>query len=226
VAPHPDDDVIACGGTIAQKAQAGDRVELLVVTDGSMSHQAVLGLDEPTPAELTTIRQGEAVAAAARLGVPADNVTFLGFPDTAVRDVVPDLRMALLAYLSARPDLAEIYVPHDVRELNADHRLTGETVLSALSQLELTPRVRKYVVWDEQTEEEFVFVNREPAESDAAAGESLVSVDIMAERETKLAALREHHTQVDLYSPAQTRPVVPAAFVKRVCDKPTEDFWE
>src|SRR5687767_6864064 len=37
VAPHPDDETLGCGGTIAKHAAAGDQVEVLIITDGGAS---------------------------------------------------------------------------------------------------------------------------------------------------------------------------------------------
>ena len=34
VAPHPDDEVLGCGGTIARHADAGDQVHVLIMTKG------------------------------------------------------------------------------------------------------------------------------------------------------------------------------------------------
>ena len=34
IAPHPDDEVLGCGGTIARSALAGDRVQVVVATRG------------------------------------------------------------------------------------------------------------------------------------------------------------------------------------------------
>jgi LmbE family N-acetylglucosaminyl deacetylase len=224
--PHPDDEVIACGGTIIRHVAAGRRVTVVFSTDGSMSHSAVLGIhDNPTPAELTAVRQKEAEAASRVMGLGPDDVHFLGFRDTRLADSVPEFRAAVTALLSRYRDVADVYLPHEVRELNADHRLTGEGVLDCLRDLGLSPRLHKFVVWDERTEQEFAFVNRRPADHGVDAGERLESVDISAQVPGKLAALREHHTQVDLYTPAQTRPVVPEAFVERVCTRPVEEFW-
>jgi beta-glucosidase len=224
--PHPDDDVIACGGTIVKKIAQGDRVKIVISTDGSMSHSAVLGIHEdPTPAELTAIRQKEAENAAKAMGLDAEDVHFLGFRDTDLAGSFDEFRTAVTAFLSAYPDVAEIYVPHDVREMNADHRLTGVGVLEAVAALGLTPRVRKFVVWDEQTEAEFAFVNRRPAAHAPADGERRISVDISGQLAVKLSALAEHRTQVSLFTPAQVRPVVPEAFVERVCGRTVEEFW-
>lgn len=224
--PHPDDDVIACGGTIVKRVAEGHRVKIVVSTDGAMSHAAVLGIHEdPTPQQLVEIRAKEAVAAAAAMGVRPEDVHLLGFPDTDLAGSMPAFREAVLAFLATVPEVAEVYVPHDVREMNADHRLTGEGVLACLEEAGLTPRIRKFVVWDTDTEQEFVFVNRRPAGYGTDPHERQVTEDISAQLPAKLTALREHRTQVELYCAAQTRPVVPEKFVARVCERPVETFW-
>ncbi|MEU6808271.1 glycosyltransferase [Streptomyces sp. NPDC046831] len=224
-APHPDDDVIACGGTIARRTAQGARVGIVFSTDGSRSHSAVLGMDTPTPEELTVIRKGEAEAAARRLGVDAAALRFLGFTDTALADALPDFRTGILKVLAENREVAEVYLPHDVKELNADHRLTGEVVLECLQTLGMTPKIHKYVVWDEQTEAEFVFVNRNEPDPERTAPERLLARDIAPQLPAKRAALREHRTQVTLYAPGQQRTVVPPAFVERVCEREVEEFW-
>ncbi|MFC5285741.1 PIG-L deacetylase family protein [Actinokineospora guangxiensis] len=223
LSPHPDDDVIACGGTIAARTAAGARVVVAVVTDGAASHTAVLGIHaDPSPAELAEVRRAEATAAAKVLGV--SDVRFLGHADTGLAATLPRLREQLLE-LFAELDPAEVFLPHDVRELHGDHRLTGEVAVACLAELGSAPALRKYVVWDERTEAEFAFTSREPTDAEPAAGERLVAFDITAHRDAKRAALAEHRTQVELYAPGQTRPVVPLAFQRRVLDRAAESFW-
>ena len=36
VTPHPDDEVLGCGGTIVRHARRGDQVHLVVVTRGML----------------------------------------------------------------------------------------------------------------------------------------------------------------------------------------------
>jgi LmbE family N-acetylglucosaminyl deacetylase len=233
LSPHPDDDVIACGGTIAARTAAGARVVVAVVTDGAASHTAVLGIHaDPSPAELAEVRRAEATAAAKVLGV--SDVRFLGHADTGLVRTLPRLREQLVE-LFTELDPDEVFLPHDVRELHGDHRLTGEVAVACLAELDISPALRKYVVWDERTEAEFAFTSREPAVSDPAVsdpavsepamGERLVAFDITAHRDAKRAALAEHRTQVELYAPGQTRPVVPLAFQRRVLDRAAESFW-
>lgn len=224
-APHPDDETIACGGVIAKRISEGARVVVMFTTDGSRSHSAVLGRDsDPTPDELATIRRGEALRATSVLGVAADDVYFAGAEDTHVADDIPLLRTAVQHLLRRHPDVAEVFMPDEVRELHADHRLTGLTVLDCVREARLTPRIYRYVVWDEETEASFGFTSRTQAAGEARA-ERLVVFDISAELDKKAAALAEHATQVTLYAPWQTRAVVPAEFRERVCTREIEEFW-
>lgn len=56
IAPHPDDESIGAGGTIARLAQAGAEVHVIVVTDG----EATIGSPH-RPAETARRRRAEVV---------------------------------------------------------------------------------------------------------------------------------------------------------------------
>ena len=75
-APHQDDEVLGCGGTILSKIAAGADVRCVFLTDGSASHRGLLARDE-----LVALRRREALAAGGILGLAADRITFLGLPD-------------------------------------------------------------------------------------------------------------------------------------------------
>lgn len=66
VAPHPDDEVLACGGLLQQLHAQGSRSVLLAVTDGAASHP---GSSHHTPAALARLRPRETEAALAALGL-------------------------------------------------------------------------------------------------------------------------------------------------------------
>ena len=84
VAPHPDDEILACGGLLAmQAAQGGQGAQVLIVglTDGEMSHAEVAGFDR---AVLAAQRSAERIEGAHRLGVRRDAVVPLRLPDAAL----------------------------------------------------------------------------------------------------------------------------------------------
>ncbi len=225
-APHPDDEVIACGGTILARRAAGWRVMIVFATDGAQSHQAVLGIsDDPSPAELVVLRRAEALAAAGLLGVDAHDVSFAGAPDTRLCDALDGFRSHVEAVLAACGRLDEVYIPHERRELNADHRLTGQVVLACLARTGARPRVAKYVVWDESTESQFGYRNRIGDAPAIAAGEAVWNEPIAPFIAAKRAALLAHRSQTSLIGHTQTRPVIPPAFLARVCAASSEQFW-
>ncbi len=79
LAPHPDDELLGCGGAIAEGCARRHAMHVAILTDGSMSHPN----SSTWPAErLRRTREGEARAATAILGVPPDNLLFLGQKDS------------------------------------------------------------------------------------------------------------------------------------------------
>ncbi|HEY0371163.1 MAG TPA: PIG-L family deacetylase [Thermoanaerobaculia bacterium] len=104
LAPHPDDEVIGCGGLVALHLREQRAVRVVVATDGAQAGDAGL-------------RQEESERALAVLGEwGIGKSSFLGFPDRGLDDsIAPKLREELLAF---RPDL--ILAPAPI-EIHPDH---------------------------------------------------------------------------------------------------------
>jgi LmbE family N-acetylglucosaminyl deacetylase/glycosyltransferase involved in cell wall biosynthesis len=87
IAPHPDDETLGAGGLIQAAEKQGLDVRVVVFTNGDGQILGPVALDHhlvPTAADYIAEgrqRQGESLAALARLGVPADHVDYLGYPD-------------------------------------------------------------------------------------------------------------------------------------------------
>lgn len=77
LAPHPDDETLACGGLLASLARAGVPATVVVVTDGCQSHPNSEAFPAPT---LRTVREIEAQRAVRLLG-HGSRIEFLRFPD-------------------------------------------------------------------------------------------------------------------------------------------------
>lgn len=77
IAPHPDDEVLACGGTLAQLSKMGSSARVVVISDGALGdpQRAFAG-------DLTEIRRSESRSALAILGIT--DVVFLNLPDGAI----------------------------------------------------------------------------------------------------------------------------------------------
>lgn len=124
VSPHPDDESIGCGGTLARHAGDGDRVEVVFLTAGEAGGH---GRD---PAATGRLRRREAERAAAILGI--HKLDHWDAPDGALR-VTRELRTRLRGLLlERRPDV--VYTPH-AGEQHPDHRAAARLVAAVLRSL-------------------------------------------------------------------------------------------
>ena len=81
VAPHPDDESLACGGLIADACRQGLRGKVVIVSDGAGSHPNSKAYP---PDRLRALREEEARQAGAELGLRPEDMLFLGLPDRFV----------------------------------------------------------------------------------------------------------------------------------------------
>ena len=81
IAPHPDDESLACGGLIAHACEQGLRGKVVIVSDGAGSHPNSKAYP---PERLTALREDEAKQAGGELGLRPEDMLFLGLPDRFV----------------------------------------------------------------------------------------------------------------------------------------------
>jgi LmbE family N-acetylglucosaminyl deacetylase len=96
VAPHPDDESLCCGGVIHAARSAGARVAIVWITNGdAFKWDAIVVEKKLRPRagaylELARQREAEARTAGGLLGVEADSLMFLGYPDRGVLRLLLD----------------------------------------------------------------------------------------------------------------------------------------
>ena len=92
VSPHPDDEVLGCGGLIHTARGLGIAVQIISVTDGEACYPQS---SRWTPARLRIKRRQELVDALACLDVPASCISTLAVADGRVADAEAALAAAL-----------------------------------------------------------------------------------------------------------------------------------
>jgi LmbE family N-acetylglucosaminyl deacetylase/glycosyltransferase involved in cell wall biosynthesis len=113
LAPHFDDEVLGCGGLLAQLTASGAVVRLLFLTDGGGGREAVADRES-----YRLRRRQEALAVAAVLGVAGCD--YLDLPDGALDQHLDQAAAGVRrALLSQRPEL--LLCPSPL-EVSADHR--------------------------------------------------------------------------------------------------------
>ena len=87
LAPHPDDEIIDCGGIIQSAVAQGVPVRVVFLTYGDNNEWSFMAYRKhpvlmPRAAQnMGQVRHDEAVTAAKVFGLSADNLVFLGYPD-------------------------------------------------------------------------------------------------------------------------------------------------
>ena len=122
--PHPDDDVIGCGGTILQQIKAGSKVIIIYLTSGENSCWP--GGKE----ELAILREKEAQEAANKLGV--SELIFLRKPDSGlsgrINETIPEVKDLIAKYVPHY-----IFIPHE-HDNHKDHSAANSIVTAAFKE--------------------------------------------------------------------------------------------
>ena len=142
VAPHPDDETIGCGATIASKRASGTPVTVVVVADGRHAQSNSTLIDA---AQLAEIRAQEVVEACGALGVGPDQVLQLHFEDTHVDEREDALVAQLVEILrSTEPEEVLVISRHDH---HPDHRSVNRATYRALAVWGQSVQVLEFPVW-------------------------------------------------------------------------------
>ncbi|MCO8127231.1 PIG-L family deacetylase [Acidimicrobiia bacterium EGI L10123] len=134
---HPDDEALACAGTMALLADAGATVTLLAATDG----EGTIGSPHD-PAETGRRRRAELARSTSLLGAGLEH---LGLPDGRLHEHRAQLRTAFAAALDRlRPDV--VFVPW-LGDGHRDHRAVAFALADALSATTADLQVWGYETW-------------------------------------------------------------------------------
>lgn len=125
VAPHPDDEVLGCGGLLSQLHLLQRDLLLVSVTDGTASHPG----SSLWPAQrLATERPQESAEALARLALPTDlNWQRVGLMDTAVAAHEAEL----LKFLTDRLQTTDVLFSTWRGDGHGDHEAVGRACAEA-----------------------------------------------------------------------------------------------
>jgi LmbE family N-acetylglucosaminyl deacetylase len=189
IVAHPDDAEFGAAGTVARWAREGKEIVYVLCTSGDK------GTSDPkqSPAELAENRRREQEAACRVLGV--SEVVFLGYEDGVLESTIQLRRDIVRQIRRFKPDLlvcqdptsrwaAQQYLNHP------DHRAAGDAALDAVYPSARDPHVFSELLAEglqPHKVREVYIISRENAD---------LWVDITETIELKIAALREHASQV------------------------------
>jgi LmbE family N-acetylglucosaminyl deacetylase len=140
IAPHMDDEIIGCGGTLAKHVARGASVTVVFLTDGAAGGTAAHSQRAAEP--LTEVRKREARLALEVLGIR--QLEFLDGSDGALSPT-PELVNKLRIILQhGRFDLC--YLPFFLEE-HPDHRVASRILLEAAAGEQRGMQCMGYEIW-------------------------------------------------------------------------------
>jgi LmbE family N-acetylglucosaminyl deacetylase len=208
-APHPDDETVGCGGTIAMRTSEEYEVLIIVMTDGRHAFSQVLGINsDPSPAELKQIRRAEMRRAVRALGVPEENITFLDFEDGKLDENSEEAEQKVTQILKEnRP--TEVFFPY-AREDHPDHRATNRIVRNSIKKSGLQPSKYQYSV-----NQRYARVNPMVDKFLSSFNHKMVQFDISKFLSQKERAMKEFKSEIAIISSKQKRPVLTNSTIRR-----------
>lgn len=185
VAAHPDDEVLGCGATIAKLSAAGD-VHILILGEGFTSRHAAR--DNADRSEVECLRAA-ARSAAKTLGarsVKLDDLPDNRFDEVSLLDVVKRVEKAI------EEVCPRIIYTHHPGDLNIDHRITFQAVLTATRPVP-DACVRELYAFEVPSSTEWAFQQLQPA------FKPNVFVDVASTIEIKIKAMAEYATEARMF---------------------------
>lgn len=201
-APHPDDETLGCGGTMAKRLAEGYEVFVVAMTDGRNALSAIFGIETaPTPKEMREIRRTEMVKALEILGVPKENIMFLDFEDgQLLYHSRAAANKALKILNEVRP--VEIYFPHE-RDHNPDHQAANLILRDIVKDLPFSTRAYMYSLGQRFSRLGWLWTRLFDFFRN-----NLVYVDVSLFLDRKEAAIKEYRSQTTRINGRQNRAVV------------------
>lgn len=134
--PHPDDDTFAVGGTLALLAKNRNRVVVVIYTNDNKGSYD----EDMTSERLARIRKAEEEASCAVLGIPKENLIWLGHDDGELEYVPPKLLCGQVTKIirQYRPDAILSVDPGEWYERwhKTDHRMAAFNTMDAVRAAE------------------------------------------------------------------------------------------
>lgn len=135
LAPHPDDDIVCCGGIMQMYRDQGASIHCVFLTDGGQGNEAI-------PRDVLVARRKREAETAARM-VGAGHITFLDYPDGQLSVSRNTVERLVRVLLETRPDT--VFLPF-YTDRHPDHAATSR-IFSAASRHLPTVRCYAYSFW-------------------------------------------------------------------------------
>jgi LmbE family N-acetylglucosaminyl deacetylase len=211
VAPHMDDEVLACGGLLALLPNK-DQVRIVYATDGMRSPSPVIAWRDSITPDLGEQRMRESECAVGLLGIPKQNLHFLRLPEAELSKHRDTLERLLLEQI-AENDPDHLFIPFRY-DRHPDHLAINRVVTAAHRRGLVRAQLTEYFVY---------WRSRLLPQRDVRKyvhPQYLLQVDLETTAARKRAALACFTSQTTKFYSWQTRPILTAALLDEESEGP------
>jgi LmbE family N-acetylglucosaminyl deacetylase len=210
VAPHMDDEALACGGLIARFSRK-ECIHIIYATDGMKSPAPVMPGDVIS-SDLGEVRVQESTAAMSFLGIPEDNLHYLQLPENQWKKNMKAAETLLVELIQRiHPDY--IFIPFRY-DRHPDHVAINHVITESQKQGKYQAQLLEYFVYHRW---------RLLAKKDIRAyikPEHLMIIDNTGVSEQKWMALNCYKSQTSRYFAWQTRPILTPQLLEEESQNP------
>jgi LmbE family N-acetylglucosaminyl deacetylase len=211
IAPHMDDAVLGCGGTLANLASQAN-VHIVYATDGARSPVPDSLTAAQPSAELCAIRTAEAKKALSIIGIPPSNIHFFNFPDGELKRHHSEFCQAILRLIkTVQPK--HILIPFRY-DCHSDHIAVNQLTTEVVNAQPVAIEIFEYFI--------YYRLQLLPKKDirQYIRPQYLISSDIHARTAQKRTALDAFKTQTTRFYAWQPRPLLSAELLDEVCTQP------
>jgi len=145
IAPHPDDELLGCGGTLLRRKSEGATLGWVVMTKISKNFGWSMERIRERDNEIEQVRKG--------LGIQPEHLFQLGFPTTLL-DTIPKgdlIKKISDVFHDFQPQ--ELLVPHQ-GDIHSDHRITFDAAAACIKWFRY-PSIKRVLTYETLSETEF-----------------------------------------------------------------------
>jgi LmbE family N-acetylglucosaminyl deacetylase len=213
LSPHMDDEVLACGGMLARLANKSD-IHIVYATDGMRSPAPVMPWRQSITPDLGQQRMQESRDAVDLLGVPTENLTFLGLPEARLPQHRGRLEQLLLQKIEeCDPDHVLMPFRYD---RHPDHLTITDLVTRAYRKGLIRARLTEFFVYHRWR----LLPQRDVRKY--VSPQHLFEVGIAQVAARKRAALACFTSQTTRFYSWQTRPILTPELLDDECAQPEQ----
>ena len=135
LAPHPDDEAIACSGMIQRALKSGAKVQVVCYTNGDNNEFAFIVYEKRITFKkgeflhMGEVRRKETLAGMKSLGLEAGNVKFMGYPDFGTMEILTKYWQTKVFFRSMLTRITKVSYPES---LSVGAPYVGESILEDL----------------------------------------------------------------------------------------------